>query len=218
LDAHEVSFFDENGDMRYNVSPKMSADSDSRELKPMPHGQVEALTVNKRSVARSQLETAIQIWFLEGDPVSIHTLAVAAHDCFNALHKHTTSKPSYMEEWLASKPKSFQKQARMAQNFLKHGYNELKGTLRLTTIQAEMLMMDAVTCYERIGEKPTPLMRLYAQRFLYEHPYLITKDALPVYVKNAENHQLTNSTRTEFLHKLLPIFVARYGDSQQPSK
>jgi hypothetical protein len=199
------------------MNEPMAADPNVNELKPMPHGPVETLAVTKRSVARSQLETAIQVWFLEGDPVSIHTLAVAAHDCFSALLKHTKNRPSHMEEWLASKSKDFQKQARVAQNFLKHGYNKLKGTLQLTTIHAEMLMMDAVTSYELIGEKPTALMRLYAQRFLYEHPYLITEDALPVFAKNAEVHQLGNSTRSEFFQKLLPIFLDRYGDIHKPS-
>jgi len=45
------------------------------------------ITVTKASVARSQLETAIKLWFDEADLVSIHTLAVAAHDCYNALGK-----------------------------------------------------------------------------------------------------------------------------------
>ena len=184
-------------------------------LKAMPHGGVEVLSVTKHFVARSQLDTAIQLWFLEGDPVSIHTLAVAAHDCFNALTKHTTGQRSYMEDWLASKSKGFKKQARVAQNFLKHGHNELKGTLQLTTIHAEMLMMDAVTCYEATGGKPIALMRLYSQRFLYEHPYLITEDALPVFAKNAEAHQLFDSTRNEFFQKLLPIFIPRYDESDK---
>ena len=72
-------------------------------------------------------------------------------------------------------------------------------------------MMDAVMCYEMLSEKPTPLMRLYAQRFLYEHPTLITEDALPVFAKNAEIHQLADSTRKEFFQKLFPIFVERYA-------
>jgi len=41
------------------------------------------IIVTKASAAKSQLETAIQLWFDDADPVSIHTLAVAAHDCYN---------------------------------------------------------------------------------------------------------------------------------------
>jgi len=74
-------------------------------------------------------------------------------------------------------------------------------------------MMDSVTCYEMLpSAPPTALMRLYAQRFLYEHPALITEDALRIFAKNAQVHQLANSTRKEFFQKLFPVFVERYGN------
>jgi hypothetical protein len=74
------------------------------------------LIVTKWSAATSQLETAIQLWFNEGDPVSIHTLAVAAHDCFNALSTFA-SKPSLHQKWIKSQPKKIQDWAREPQNF-----------------------------------------------------------------------------------------------------
>jgi hypothetical protein len=49
-------------------------------LKPRPKPGLRVITVNKKSAATSQLETAILIWFSEGDPISIHALAAAAHD------------------------------------------------------------------------------------------------------------------------------------------
>ena len=179
------------------------------ELKPLPKGRVEEVIVTKQSVAASQLESAIWLWFQEGDPISVHTLVVAAHDCFHALLRHA-GKTSDWERWAESKSKQFRKQMRVSQNFFKHGDKELKAKLLYPTIQAEMLMMDSVTCYELLGHKPTGLMRLYAQRFLYEHPALITEDALPVFAKNAEIHQIQNSTRKEFFLKLHAIFVERY--------
>jgi len=176
----------------------------------MPKGRVEQVLVTKQSVAASQLESAIWLWFQEGDPISVHTLAVAAHDCFHALLRHA-GKSSDWEDWVKSKSKEFQKQMRVSQNFFKHGHKELKAKLLYPTIQGEMLMMDAVTCYELLHNKPTGLMRLYAQRFLYEHPSIIAEDALPAFAKNAEIHQLANSTRKEFFEKLIGIFIARYG-------
>jgi hypothetical protein len=177
----------------------------------MPKGRTETLIVTKHSAARSQLESAIWLWFNEGDPISIHTLAVAAHDCFHALVWNAARKPSDFQTWLASKSKGFQKRARLAQNFFKHGAMDLKAKIQYETIHGEMLMMDAVTCYEMLIDKPIPLMRLYATRFLYEHPTLMTEDAKPTFAKNAEVHQLTDSTRKEFFQKLSPIFRERYS-------
>lgn len=94
-----------------------------------PAGPPEFIIVTKQSAAKSQLETAILLWFNEGDPVSIHTLAVAAHDCFDELVK-PKGKTSDVREWLGRKSKTFQKKTRVAQNFFKHGANNPKRKLR----------------------------------------------------------------------------------------
>jgi hypothetical protein len=86
----------------------------------------------------------------------------------------------------------------------------LNEKISLHTIDAEVFMMDAVSCAELLG-KSSALTRLYAERFLYEHPALITEDALPIFAKNAEVHQLIDSTRSEFFRKLFPISAERYS-------
>jgi hypothetical protein len=178
-------------------------------LKPLPKGKVESLIITKPSAARSQLESAIWLWFNEGDPVSIHALAVAAHDCFNALVKHRTQKSSGLQQYLETQSKGRQKRIRLAQNFFKHGAIHLKEKISLHTIDAETFLMDSVSCAELLG-KPSALTRLYAERFLYEHPALITEEALPKFAKNAEVHQLVNTTRHEFFLRLWPFFLERY--------
>lgn len=177
--------------------------------KSMPKGS-EIFSVTKASAARAQLETAIWLWFNNGDPVSIHTLAVAAHDCFSALLSHATRDASAFRSWMKSQSKERQKRATLAQNFFKHGSKKLKGVILLPTIDAEVLMMDAVTCYDIISKKPRALMRLYAWRFVYEHPDLMAEAALPAFSKNAEVHNLVDSTREQFFEKVFPIFARQY--------
>jgi len=65
------------------------------------------LTLDKKSVAGRQLETAILLWFDEGDPVAIHTLAVAANDCLHAMGK-LVNKPSDTQDWINTQSKAFQ--------------------------------------------------------------------------------------------------------------
>jgi hypothetical protein len=45
------------------------------------------LKVSKTDAAKRQLETAIRLWFFSADPVSIHTLAAAAHQILHDLGK-----------------------------------------------------------------------------------------------------------------------------------
>jgi hypothetical protein len=186
--------------------------SEKKSLKAMPKG-AETVFVTKLSAARSQLESAIWLWFHEVDPVSIHTLAVAAHDCFNALVKHAVGKPSNLQQWLAEESEGRRKRIRIAQNFFKHGSFDLKAEIPLHSIDTEAFMMDAVMSFEILTKERSALMRLYGQRFLYEHPTLITEEAVPVFEKNAEVHQLFDSSRKEFFERLYPIFVQRFGSA-----
>lgn len=54
------------------------------EPKRDPKAPPKVLIVTKASAARTQLETAIGLWFTDGDPISILALAVAANDCYHA--------------------------------------------------------------------------------------------------------------------------------------
>ena len=45
------------------------------------------LRLTKLDAARRQLETAVRLYFHEGDPVSTHTLAAAAYNVLRALNK-----------------------------------------------------------------------------------------------------------------------------------
>ena len=45
------------------------------------------IKVSKLDSARRQLRTAITLWFTDGDPVSIHTLVVAAYEIFHTVSK-----------------------------------------------------------------------------------------------------------------------------------
>ena len=48
---------------------------------------METMKLNKVDVARRQLATALEMWFADGDPVAIHTLAMAAHDVASHVAK-----------------------------------------------------------------------------------------------------------------------------------
>jgi hypothetical protein len=179
-------------------------------LKPLPKGRIEELLVTKQSAAISQLNTAIWLWFNDGDPVSIHALAVASHECLNGLLRHATGKESDLWQWIEEQSESRKKRILATQNFFKHGSNQ-KAKILLATIDAEVFMMAAVKCCEALGKHRSALIQLFAHRFLYEHPALMTDEALPIFAKNAEVHQLADTTREEFFQRVFPIFTERFG-------
>jgi hypothetical protein len=43
------------------------------------------IKITKMDAAKRQVRTAIKLWFMEEDPVSIHTLVSAAHEIIHTL-------------------------------------------------------------------------------------------------------------------------------------
>lgn len=170
-----------------------------------------SILVSKSSAARSQLETAIQLWFANGDPVSIHTLAVAAHDCLNALSK-LKGKPSLAEQWLKSQPRKIREWAREPQNFFKHGQRYTKKQLHYVPFYAEMLMHDAALCYEFVFKRMTPLMDVFMFRFVLSNPTSFRGD-LKAFVesKGLKIDEIHPLDRSEFLARILPLAIADSG-------
>lgn len=52
---------------------------------------METMKLNKVDVARRQPATALETWFAAGDPVAIHTLAMAAQEVASHVAKHRGS-------------------------------------------------------------------------------------------------------------------------------
>jgi len=48
---------------------------------------VQKLTISKLDAAKRQLETVIRLYFVHGDPVSIHTLTSAAYNVIRDVNK-----------------------------------------------------------------------------------------------------------------------------------
>jgi len=128
-----------------------------------------AIFLTKKRVARSQLETAIYLWFHYADPASIHTLAVAAHDCLHALGK-ACRKSTAMKDRMKGLNKTQRDRMTAAQNFFKHGDKELNKFLRYKPEHAAVLMFDAAVSAWEIFDDLSPIMRVFVAYYLMSHP------------------------------------------------
>jgi hypothetical protein len=128
-----------------------------------------AIFLTKKKVARSQLETAIYLWFHYADPASIHTLAVAAHDCLHALGK-ACGKSTAMKDRMKGLNKTQRDRMTAAQNFFKHGDKELNKFLRYKPEHAAVLMFDAVVAVWEIFDNPSPIMSVFLAYYCMSHP------------------------------------------------
>jgi hypothetical protein len=173
---------------------------------PKPFPPWKHFIVTKDVCAKSQLENAIILWFHHADPISIHTLAVAAQDCYHAIGAHKGS-PSALQGWIERQSKGFQERIRYAQNFFKHGKKDLLGKAYLYPTHTEMLLLDSIGCHENNAPNTeTPLMRLWVGRFALEHPGAAPKLEAFHRIKIED---FKNTTRLEFFNELLPALSAK---------
>jgi hypothetical protein len=83
--------------MRRAISGDEEANDGLARMAPKQQGKDESVFVDKLEAAKRQLEAAIALFFDNGDPVSIHTLARAAHDVISDLNKCAGGEPMVAE-------------------------------------------------------------------------------------------------------------------------
>lgn len=169
-----------------------------------PLSPYEPIELNKRVVATSQLETAIRLWFEYGDPVSIHTLAAAAHGIFHVLGKQI-GEPSIILDYLRSLKKPDYDRFAEAQNFFKHSNTDVNDLIGYDPMHAEIIMLDCIHVYGLLAHDVTLLMAAFVMRFSLAHPqYLDLREVWdPPVPKGLEMETMTKVDRPQFLSKFL---------------
>ena len=114
------------------------------------------IRISKVEAARRQLQTAITLWFTDGDPVSVHTLVFAAYEVFHSVSKSRNPnrrdllfdtlliKEEYRSDW----SKIIKKSAR----FFKHADRDPEDNLDFYPEMNEWFILFAIAAHEFCGE------------------------------------------------------------------
>lgn len=137
-----------------------------------------SLKISKTDAAKRQLEAAIRMWFHDGDPVSIHTLAAAAHQVVHDLGK-ARGITAVLRELRDIRPE-YKKQMQQAvardENFFKHADRDPDALLDFKPITTTFFLMDAVLTYEALtGERP-PILRTFQMWMMLQDPQLVKEE------------------------------------------
>jgi hypothetical protein len=171
-------------------------------LKPRP-ALDRAITLTKKSVATSQLMTAISLWFENGDPISILMLAFNAHEIFNALGK-AMGKPSQFQTWLETMPEAFQARSTYVIRFCKHAYRDLNDETPHDPRLADVLIYFSGRCYRDVIGKPPAMMLAFDLRLGLEDPGLVPGEAKEAFSKLRNIYKAASISRQKFLDEFLP--------------
>ena len=135
------------------------------------------ITVTKLDAARRQIETALDLWFHEGDPVAIHTLASAAHRVVHDLAEmggdgSVLLNTNLLTGW-GLDAKAFKKAIRAAETFFKHAQNDPHETFSFSLSQTERIFVSAIECYRRLVHEKSRLMTLFLYWFHIQYPQFL---------------------------------------------
>jgi hypothetical protein len=135
--------------------------------------------VSKLDAACSQLRTAISLWFTDGDPVSVHTLACAAYEIFHTVSEKRDPyrrdllfdtdfiKDEHRAEWMKSLKK--------AQSFFKHADRDPDGELEFDPRLSEGFILYAIAGRELCGEPASREEKAYLSWLKIHKPSLLTE-------------------------------------------
>jgi len=164
------------------------------------------ITVTKTDVARSQIDTAIELWFGDRDPVSVHTLACAGLDVMNALgtplgelamrYDPSRFKEGMFKDWLLVITE--------IRNFFKHADRNPEGTLDFKPSTNKYLLADCVDTFRRVSGGQTAVMQAYWAYFVVHNPrYFSPVGTKPIPVEFSE------LSKEQFLEG----FLSEFGQS-----
>lgn len=139
--------------------------------------------VTKLEAAVRQLDTAIRLFFDEGDAVSIHSLAVAATNVFSDLAEQTNSGVSWrtrMRDDSGLSMKQLKAVMHDEWNFFKHADRDPSGTLSFNEqLGEDFMFMATVDCGDL--RTTTCLMQAFQIWYIAAHPERFPADE-PLFV------------------------------------
>ncbi len=133
--------------------------------------------VKKLDAAKRQLDTAIELWFNDGDPISIHTLSCSAHQIVHDINKKTgwrdlvydtlIIKDEYRKQWIAKMKGTY--------NFLKHADRDGTDSIELDPATNEFFIL--FTCFglELLGEKSNIARAAFTLYQMLLRPEILTE-------------------------------------------
>jgi len=163
------------------------------------------LTITKLEAARRQLNTAIMLWFADGDPVSIHTLAYAAYEIIHAVSKQRLRTQKLLfdaahvkEEYRPEVNKLLKKHA----NFFKHAKTDAENQIEFPPVVSLLFLIFSIL---GIGSMRLAKTNAETDFMLWQtihEPKFLTDEGRKVYVDTIGVDQLTHLkslSKEEFL-------------------
>ena len=153
------------------------------------------IVVEKLDAAARQVTTAIELWFADSDPISIHVLACSAYQIVHDLNRKARGrdliydslvvKDEYRQEWIDRIKGTY--------NFLKHADKDPTATVEFDPASNEFFIMFTCLGLKLLGIKPNIARAGFVLHQMLSHPEILTnqgKSLLAPYPDAMKNQAL----------------------------
>ncbi len=134
-------------------------------------------TIDKLEAACRQLNTAISLWFNDGDTVSIHVLTCSAYQIVHDINRHQGGRELLYDSLVFK-----DEYRRESINFLKQHYNFFKhakkdplGTIEFDPIVTELFILYTSLGIEAIGYRPDEVRGAFNIYYALHNPHHLTE-------------------------------------------
>ena len=170
------------------------------------------LLISKLDAAKRQLETAIQLFFRHGDPVSIHTLTAASYNVISNINDSRGGGPMIVKGQLMDqvRPEAkelFRKKLNESENFFKHADRDPESALTFSPAETEMLIVDACSKYFQLTKEDSPFFVVFRGWYMANHPDLFILPDEQVRALQISGPSFAAMGRPEYLRRMLPALL-----------
>lgn len=160
------------------------------------------IKISKLEAAKRQLETTIRLYFNEADPVSIHTLTLAAHGILSDLNKQYGGNPMLVSDVRIKEKfkKEFRQKINEARNHFKHADRNPNEVIDFNPEVNEFFIYDACVKYKDLAGEDVSFFNIFSTWFIANNLKMFDFDSQPVgYLKIRE---ISKSKSDYFSHML----------------
>jgi hypothetical protein len=161
------------------------------------------LCINKLDAARRQLQTAITLWFTDGDPVSTHALAFAAYEIIHTVSKKRDRRDLLFDSDLIKDEyrSEFNKALKRHANFFKHADRDADSVIEFDPTLSEWFVLFAILGLELLGDRKSTEEVAFVRWLHIHRPDILTpqgKQALADLVPAENLAYLQSFTKRDF--------------------
>jgi hypothetical protein len=164
------------------------------------------ITLTKIDAARRQLKTALELWFADAEPVSIHQLAFAAYEVIHFVAKSKDPNTELIFDSFIIKDEARKKwRAILAEesNFFKHADRDPDGSIEFAPDHSKIFIVFSLMGLRSMKLDTIQIEEAFECWLLFNHPESFTEAGRQHYAKVFEDEttikQIRSLSRSDFL-------------------